>query len=73
MDVFRELINYNLIDYFHRHQNVHKSEKDHVILQEVISIYAKSILRVTKRTWLLSVNIFVVRIPDAFLRSSSLN
>lgn len=47
MDVFRELINYNLIDYFHRHQNVHKSEKDHVILQEVISIYAKSILRVS--------------------------
>lgn len=44
MDVFRELINYNLIDYF---QNVHKSEKDHVILQEVISIYAKSILRVS--------------------------
>lgn len=47
MDVFRELINYNLIDYFHRHQNAHKSEKDYVILQEVISIYAKGILRVS--------------------------
>lgn len=47
MDVLRELIHYNLIDYFHRHQNVHKSEKDYVILQEVISIYAQSILRVS--------------------------
>ena len=54
VDVFRELINYNLIHYFHRRQNVHKRDNDYVIL-----LFIRKYSSCQLRTWLLSVNIYL--------------